>query len=130
MKITINKSYTSIGQLPHIKDQIKEFRTSYSDEYILDAFISCIRENSKDLKLESNALYHVTTFGINTNGILCATAQAFAKEYSPDSIACYRVEMTVKNWDGYYEVQFYIDQDLAINLDPLLWSIKRYTEAA
>ena len=112
MKITIDKKMTYVSEVPAVKARIKEFKAKYEDWQILKAFTDAVKD-------ESNLALQLDIF---TDTIITCDLSA----YSAVNENHYYVEMTVRNIRGFYDLTFFIDDNLKVSTGELLWTIELF----
>lgn len=118
MKITINKEGTTLAQVEHVKEAMKEFKARYTD--------SDLRRVMND-HCEKLGLWEAAS--TLSGDILRCDVDAF-----PDGCFCsdpvhYAVEIVIARYGhGYTFLRFYVDQDLTLDERPDLITFWTYEE--
>ena len=108
MKITIDKEYTTIEQAPAIKEAIKEFKSRYTDNDLVQAYRSQTGEESKIWTMEA----------------LEITGTAFPAGWKYDNVPAFCFTgIMVERYAGiiskFATIRFYCNMELEINLEQL-----------
>jgi len=99
MKMTIDKNNTTVGMIPVVKAGLKEFKTRYTDNDLLNAF--------------EEQTCEVTAHGAE---IISATVEGFGTYGS----VWYRVDIIAYSYIRFFKIHFYCDSELVLDDDPLL----------
>ena len=96
MKVTIDKFFTSAGEMPMVKQMAKDFKGAYTDGDLLRSFI--------DQSGLENALGHE---------VLSATVEAFPVRGGEVN---YFVSLCTHGFRAFCEIEFFCDQYLNVNV--------------
>lgn len=104
MKMTINKDFTSIAQVAKVKEDMREFKSRYNDNDLLQTF-----QDSTGL------------CGTCSYEVLKATVEAFPKGmlYGDDTTFC--VELFLYGCNEFAKVRFYCGLNLEVDTSDLMW---------
>ena len=102
MKITIKKEYTTLAQLPKVKEDIKEFKEAFTDRDLLCSFIDA------------------TETDIWCADVISVNIEAFPGGSLYNDETHFSVNILCKQWKEYIEIHFYCDTGLSVNTGDLL----------
>lgn len=111
MKFTISKEYTTLAQLPKVKDDIKEFKARYTERDLASYFLSVVDVD--------NAPFCEEIISCNVN--------AFPAGYSYNDETAFSVYIIMHGFRSFHEIHFYCDIDLNIRTDTLIDGTKMYS---
>lgn len=104
MKTTIDKNYTTIGMKEAVKDALKTFKASYTDNDLANAF---------QQQIDQSIWW-------------CEVITAEVTAFNDCDEVRYCVDLLLKSIKEFHEVHFYCDGGLDIRTDPVLISKKTY----
>ena len=117
MKFTIDKEYTTLAQLPKVKQDCKEFKTLYTDNDLLRAFEDAVIDIDIPCGLD----------------ILSANLEAFPGGTDYNNETAFRVEIVGRCYHSFFVITFYCDmgltvdtRDLAFTPGEKLYKVERY----
>ena len=122
-KITIDKKFTTLEQVPKVRQDIQEFKEYATVEDLYGQFKWAIRDTEDD-------------FHTYDSKIVYCNLEAFPGGSDFDDKTCYKVEMLIEEWHEFWKIQFYITQDWEINTSTLyprglkpmkMYSVEHYT---
>ena len=99
MKFTIVKGYTTLAQLPKVKEDCKEFKARYTDKDLLSIF--CDEITDIDLP-----------YGLS---VLSANIEAFPGGSDFDNETAFHVELMAKGYKSFYVIRYYCNLDFCID---------------
>ncbi len=105
MKITINKDYTAVAQLPAVKEKARDFKAAFTDNDLLRMFTEATDDH--------------TIYG---GEVIKCTVEAFAANYQTDA-ASYQVTLIVDAVTDFHRIRFYLDETdegYKVNTDEIL----------
>ena len=98
MKITVDKNYTTIAQLPKVKADMKQFKETFTDSDLLGEFY-------RQTGIES---------GWN-HDILSVSVVAFPAGFFYGDDTHFSVEIITRGWREFREIKFYCDECLSVD---------------
>ena len=104
MKITVKKEFTTIAQLPKVKEDIREFKERYTDGDLKSAFCDAVEEES---------------FLLWSSDIVSVNITAFPGGTVYNDETQFHVTMLCRRYREFIEAKFYCDIDLNINTGDL-----------
>lgn len=104
MKMTINKEFTNLSQVAKVKEDMREFKSRYSDNDLLHTF------------QDTTGLY-----GVGSYEVLKATVEAFPKGMLYDDETVFCIELYLYGCSEFAKVRFYCDLDLVVDTSDLMW---------
>lgn len=97
MKITMDKQMTTLAQAAKIRQDMKDFKSAYTDGDLLRA-------------------YNDATSNYLSGEVLQAVVEAFPENtYDTDAEARYMVKLFVYDWNEMYQVDYFCDRWLNVN---------------
>ena len=103
MKITVDKNYTTIAQLPKVKADMKQFKEAFTDSDLLGEFY-------RQTGIES---------GWN-HDILSVSVVAFPAGLFYGDDTSFSVDIITKGWREFREIHFYCDEGLSVDTRDLV----------
>lgn len=125
MKISVNKEYTTLSQLPKVKDDMKEFKARYTDGDLKNVFCDVV-ENE-----------HEHAFRFYCSDIVSVNVEAFPAGDLLDNETSFSVTMLCRRHGEFLEAHFYCNLGLTVDTRDLtdyrgvstgkkLYSLDRY----
>ena len=108
MKIKMDKRYTVAEE--RVKEDMKQFKTAYTDEDLLRAF--------KDATLP------IFGAGYFTGDIITTEVEAFNES---DLSTAFAVSMVVMGWNKTHKIEYYTDMNLKVSMNSALINVRTYT---
>lgn len=118
MKFTVEKEFTTLAQLPRVKEDCKEFKARYTDNDLLSIFM----DEVTDIDLP---------YGLS---VLSANIEAFPGGTDFDNETAFHVEVIARGFESFYVISYYCNLDFCIDTRDLaftpgkkLYHVERYT---
>ena len=92
MKITVNKEFTTLSQLPKVKDDIKEFKARYTDGDLKSMFCDVVND--------------WTAYGAE---IISVSGEAFPGGYVYNDETQFHIEIICRKYGEFVVLRFYCD---------------------
>lgn len=102
MKITIDKEFTAVAQVPRVKEDIKEFKARYTENDLLSAFWDTVN------------IPH--PYG---HSVILSEIDAFPSGWTTGDKTSFHVQLVTRGFREFLEISFYCDLDLNIDTRPL-----------
>ena len=123
MKITMDKTLTSVAQVNDLKNAMKEFKAMYTDGDLKRVLLDALQELDEAGTIESR------------NSIWCADILRCDVSSFPTFStiwvgATYHVEMVMEKYDRFIRASFYVDHELKVDTKPNMISIQLFKEPA
>lgn len=123
MKITMDKTLTSVAQVNDLKGAMKEFKAMYTDGDLKRVLLDAIQELDDHGTAECQ------------NSIWCADilrcdVSAFPTFSTIWVGATYHVEMVMEKHDRFIRANFYVDHELKVDTKPNMINIQLFKEPA
>ena len=119
MKIIIDKQYTTLAQLPIVKEKVKQFKASYSDRDLLNEFVSAMDDIGR---------YEYTSF---IGEIVKCEVSAFPSDMITDKMS-YSVYISIEGPWNFMKVHFYLAEKdsgaLEVDCRQDLYYVKEFVE--
>lgn len=106
MKFTVDKEFTTLAQLPQVREDCKEFKGRYTDNDLLSIFLDEIEEFD-------------IPYGVS---VLSANITAFPGGTDFDNQTCFHVELNCKGFEAFYVISYYCNLDFCIDTRDLAFT--------
>ena len=108
LKITIDKYFK---ENTRIKEDVAEFKNCYT---LNDLLLRFVDETGTD-----------EIYGCD---IVNYRIEAFDKGWLYGEVTAYQVQMVLDGYSKMFKIRFYIDKNFEVNLDPDLYTVKKFVE--